>query len=396
MRSVVFVHGTGVRGEAFASSFDVIRDRIDAWDPNIKVQPCFWGGREGAQLRADGASIPQYDDTGGSEPSAEEEQIALWAILYIDPWYELRLLGDWPTELGELAPGAVPPSTLLREQVASYSLSTTTAELLERSYLADDFAFALESLRAAPEFDRAAENVDDPNLNEVRKAIARALVAATSTTAEVRGMPPVDGTTRDKLVEAVTDDLHGFGMGLGAWLTRPFKGLATGMATRLIGRKRGALSDASMPATGDVMRYQARGSGFRDYIRQVVADSVGGRSDVSVLLIGHSLGGIACFESLVEGPIPGVDRLVTVGSQAPFLYEIDALSALRYGDSLRNDFPEWLNIYDRRDFLSYVGNGVFPGRAVDCEVDNGQPFPQAHSAYWNNDSVWQAIEGFVA
>ena len=150
------------------------------------------------------------------------------------------------------------------------------------------------------------------------------------------------------------------------------------------------------PAAGDIMRYQARGSGIRCYIRRVVADAVAGDSDRSVTLLAHSLGGIACVDALIEEPIPCVDRLVTVGSQAPFFYEIDALASLSYGEPLPDHFPAWLNIYDDRDFLSYIGEGLFPGRVMDQRVDNGQPFPQAHSAYWRNDAVWQHIGGFLA
>ena len=83
--------------------------------------------------------------------------------------------------------------------------------------------------------------------------------------------------------------------------------------------------------------------------------------------------------------------LVTVGSQAPFLYEIGALWSLTHDDPLPAHLPPWLNIYDTRDLLSYVGGRLFPGRVEDVEVNNGQPFPQSHSAYWTNPKVWDAI-----
>ena len=204
------------------------------------------------------------------------------------------------------------------------------------------------------------------------------------------------GPAREEIVTAIIDDLHGFGMGVAVWLTRPFKGIAQSMVTQRMTRRRGALTDATSPAAGDIMRYQARGSGIRRYIRQVVADAAVGDPDPSVTLLAHSLGGIACVDALIEEPIPGVGRLVTVGSQAPFFYEIDALASLSYGRRLPDHFPAWLNIYDARDFLSYIGAGLFPGRVTDQRVDNGQPFPQAHSAYWRNDAVWQHIGGFLA
>jgi hypothetical protein len=58
---------------------------------------------------------------------------------------------------------------------------------------------------------------------------------------------------------------------------------------------------------------------------------------------------------------------------------------------LPNSLPPWLNIYDLKDFLSYVGGDLFPGRVVDHRVDNRQAFPASHSAYWYNPMVWEAI-----
>ena len=114
-----------------------------------------------------------------------------------------------------------------------------------------------------------------------------------------------------------------------------------------------------------------------------------------VVLLGHSLGGIACVDLLVEEPLEKVKLLVTVGSQSPLFYEMDALQSLRYGQPLPDHFPKkWLNIFDRRDFLSYIGAQVFPDplqRIEDIEVNNRRPFPQSHGAYWANDQTWKAI-----
>jgi hypothetical protein len=385
-----------VRERGWGDSFKVVRQRLLGLDSAIRVNGCFWGGSEGAELNAGGASIPNYDETGGGDPSQAEENLALWAVLYIDPWYEIRLLGDWPTDNGELAPGQVTPSARLSEQIENFVLSEELSQLLARYDLGPHFDAARTALQAAPEFYRAVDIVSETTLNEHRKAVARGLVAFMVVSAEDSGTPPIDGATREEIVTAVIDDLHGFGMGVAAWLTRPFKGIAQNMVTQRMARRRGALTDATSPAAGDIMRYQARGSGIRRYIRRVVADAVAGDPDPSVALLAHSLGGVACVDALIEEPIAGVDRLVTVGSQTPFFYEIDALASLSYGEPLPDHFPAWLNIYDGRDFLSYIGAGVFPGRVMDHRVDNGQPFPQAHSAYWRNDAVWQRIGGFLA
>ena len=102
--------------------------------------------------------------------------------------------------------------------------------------------------------------------------------------------------------------------------------------------------------------------------------------------------------------MPRVRGLITVGSQAPFLYETGALVSLLPNDPLPAHFPPWLNVYDRSDFLSYLAAKVFDPddetskarRAIiDFEAISRQPFPQSHSAYFTNVAVWRRIATFV-
>jgi hypothetical protein len=108
------------------------------------------------------------------------------------------------------------------------------------------------------------------------------------------------------------------------------------------------------------------------------------------------LGGVATVDWLALGK-RSITRLITVGSQAPYFYEIDALVSRPFGAGLPRYFPKkWLNIFDPNDFFSYRAAKIFPGVAVDKRVDNGQPFPESHSAYWHNDAaVWPAIKESV-
>jgi hypothetical protein len=94
---------------------------------------------------------------------------------------------------------------------------------------------------------------------------------------------------------------------------------------------------------------------------------------------------------LVLQALPQVRLLMTVGSQAPFLYEIGALPSLRRGQPLPDHFPDWLNVYDLNDLLSFTGQGIFGDRVSDLRVESRQPFPTAHSAYWSNPAVWRAL-----
>ncbi len=134
--------------------------------------------------------------------------------------------------------------------------------------------------------------------------------------------------------------------------------------------------------------YQARGQELRDFVRQTLEPLEG-----KTIVIAHSLGGIICVDLLLEKEPPQIDLLVTVGSQAPVLFELNALVGMEYDPNakLPEKFPKWLNIYDRNDFLSYVGEKIFPEKIEDFEVDSQQSFPQSHGSYWTNKKVWDEI-----
>lgn len=381
-RATVFVHGTGVRGAAYARSMHQVRRGLAGSEDNGALVGCFWGDLEGAGLNA-GASVPQYSATAG--PDQVDRELAFWSVLYADPWYELRLLSDRTDTADSLPPGRADPAAVLLEQVGRFRPSEALRSELVQAQLAQRFDRALESLRNSPELADAAETAD-PDLLAHRQAVARALIAHTQADPDEDG-PVVDGATRDALVRHITTELDGYGRGVGDWTTRQVKGLASRALTRRLSRKRGLVTGAATPVAGDILRYQARGSGIRSAIRRSV---LGTRSD-EVTVLAHSLGGIASFDLLAMEPLPQVTRLITVGSQAPFLYEIGALVSLEPPAALPPHFPAWLNIYDPRDFLGFVGEALFPGRVTDIEVDNGQPFPQAHSSYWSNREVWRAI-----
>ncbi|MEN8219415.1 MAG: hypothetical protein ABFS56_24285 [Pseudomonadota bacterium] len=106
------------------------------------------------------------------------------------------------------------------------------------------------------------------------------------------------------------------------------------------------------------MFYQSSGKAIRQFIHDKIMEI-----DGAVVLLAHSLGGIACAELLAEADkslAEKVKLLVTVGSQTPYLYELDVLQSLRFEDispdeRLPSHFPAWLNVYDQHDLLSYIG-----------------------------------------
>ena len=143
---------------------------------------------------------------------------------------------------------------------------------------------------------------------------------------------------------------------------------------------------------GDILRYQARGDEIRNFLRLTIEEC-----NDSVIILAHSLGGVACVDLLAEKATPAVTHLITAGSQAPYFYELDALVSRSFGSGLGDHFTQkWLNFYDLRDFLSYRAAMIFPGKVTDKIVDNGQPFPESHGAYWHNDKeFWEPVTKFL-
>jgi hypothetical protein len=181
---------------------------------------------------------------------------------------------------------------------------------------------------------------------------------------------------------------------VGDWI----KSLVVGLATKgcsygityFLKENRSILEKASM-AVGDILLYQARGDKIRESVRKTIQST-----QSPVILLAHSLGGVICADILIKEHLPQVKLLVTVGSQSPYFYEIDALQSLPFENIDKNqrlspDFPRWLNIYDRRDFLSHVGATIFGEKITDFEVDNRQAFPFSHLSYWSNSATWDKI-----
>ena len=390
MSTVVFVHGTGVREPDFSATSGRLQNALG---PGVHVHGCYWGEHHGSRLAMDGASIPDYTprEPLPTHRSADDDEIVLWQMLGSDPLYELRLLAeklpaDRPFSL-ELSPGA-----RLRGAVDALPRSDRLQALLAAHGLAGSFDAALAWLRSSNVYAVATDGAPDASA-EHRFAVARALASATALEARrrgVRGGLPLAPAEREELVEAVVDALGGRTYGVLQWTWRNvLGGVAREWGTRYAVRNRQAVSDGTWPLAGDVLLYQARGDGIRGHVRECIEASG------SVAVLAHSLGGIACVDLLVREAL-GVELLITVGSQAPLLYEIGALHGLRTGEPLPDHFPAWINIYDPRDLMAFVGGRVFPGRVEDVRVDNGAAFPESHGAYWSNPEVLHRLRALLA
>lgn len=388
MTTLVFVHGTGVRPPQYEETFALIQKKLGIQRPDIKVVPCLWGEMLGTKLNAQGASIPLYDATLAlSEEEEEEKEILLWEQLYRDPLYELRLLSLKPNAEDVANPFAEQPSDELNLRLQSLNPSPELQALLVEAGIAWVFDEALQAVIGTQAYQEALQKASE-SLSEYCDAVARAIVAQAMFYCEQQEKyPPIltNAELRDEVVEKLSCALGEAELGLGGWVWKPLS-LLTHPTTFAMKRKRGSITDAISPFPCDILLYQSRGEGIRQFIGEIIE-----QAEPPVVLLTHSLGGIACVDLLVKEGLEQVALLVTVGSQAPFLYEINALHSLEYGEPLPDHFPAWLNIYDLRDFLSYIGANVFPNKVQDVLVDNKQPFPRSHSAYWENPATWKAI-----
>ncbi len=345
-------------------------------------------------LHAGGVSIPSgysgraievaHDVAGETEDGG----VALWALLEKDPLFELRLLATAIPNPIERPPWSEPPGQLLADQMAALAQNETLALLLGETSSQEAFEAAVITVLDSEVGQALLAHEVVPG-GETRLALARAVVATVLVGGDTELATPllVDGVHRDKLVAQIVALLGGSDRGFGVTVGRVGLELALRLgATRSIERRRAAITEAASPLAGDVMLYLARGQDIRDFIAREVAVVEG-----PVVCLAHSLGGIAAVDLLISRDLPSVQLLITVGSQAPYLYELNALPALEFGQALPPSVPPWVNIYDRRDLLGYAGEGVFPGRVKDRVVDNRVPFPRSHSAYFGNDDFYAIV-----
>lgn len=384
MTTVVFTHGTGVREPHLTTLLAHVTSGLAEVAPRARLVAYPWGGTHGAVLAAGGASIPEPPGAGtgrgAASPDDGADEAEQWARLYDDPLAELAAAA------AGTAPGAVPPGAAFPDERPRALLLDLAAH---GEPLTDPLGPGLPEqaaqLAREPLLAPAARALDPEALAQM---LGRALTAAVVRTALDADRPvQADGDTRDAAAAALAVRLGAppAGTGRGPLLRAASRPLVR-LGSRYAVRRRRALTDAAHPAAGDILAYLARGDAVRRDLRDLVA---GLRPPV--VLLGHSLGGVICLDTLISGPLPGVELLVTVGSQGPFLYETGALPSLVHPDPLPDHVPPWLNLYDRRDLLGYAAGPLFPGRAQDVATDSRQPFPVAHSAYWTDPAVYRAL-----
>jgi hypothetical protein len=163
------------------------------------------------------------------------------------------------------------------------------------------------------------------------------------------------------------------------------------------GRREAMFETMGAQLLADVIGYHQHRASIQEVLREELSKANRAARGKPILPVGLSLGGIALVDLVAGWPAAPVEACVTVGSQAPLLYAFDAFPSMPYDEA---DPPHlavpWLNVYDSRDFLSFVAEPLFRrsdglASVVDLRVHSGRDFPRSHSAYWDLPPVWDAI-----
>jgi hypothetical protein len=407
--TLFFVHGTGVRDPGYHRTMALIADGLAKNGLNVALKGAPWGTPHGVSINHLADALPPVVATksvgdlllGDAADDLSEEQLdaEIWAQLLDDPLFELRLATAGP---GEGTGGVVGlPNVISADQDIIQLLLRMPSNLgdLQRTEVSvAEVKDAGERLAKSEVLRQAALSIGQATDPILLEAVSRAVAALTL--AQHRKDPPGSGPAalydrhrRSGLVESIERALSPTTKGIPgvAWLFDKAKGFAKGRATAELRERRTGVTGLSLPGVGDILLYQRRGATILDHI----ASELAACSARPVVAVGHSLGGIMLVDLLSRQNSPRVDLLVTVGSQSPLFYVIDALDQLRPTATVK-PFVPWLNIYDRNDFLSFCAERVFPSvdRIYDREVQAGVPFPDSHSAYWHQDAVYKLMKEF--
>ncbi len=370
MGTLFFVHGTGVRGGEFEATFAAVTEGSRK-NGLAALRPvgCNWG--------KDRVDYPELlESILPPAPDGLTEQDGLyWEVLVAEPLLELGLLPA--ARLAE--PAADPDASSPRDEVVERLSDVPAFEISGAQISSTELAAASQLVTTSAQFGAA---VRDARIDNVLLASASARAIAAAVVAARRESRPPIGLSRMPPAAIAT---HISAAVRGESANGRVPAFVLDIMTGLARKYRYPLTKAAIEFVGDILFYAKRGDDIRRSIRAAIS-----LLDPPVLAIGHSLGGIMLVDILTEPIAPRVDLLVTVGSQSPALYAVDALGTLRPG-SPKPTLPRWSNAYDRSDLIAFVGGGVFDGVA-DFEVDSEQPFPESHGAYWDNEGFWQPIK----
>lgn len=397
MSTILFIHGTGVRGPGYEASLTALRlGLIKQGHTDLKVEGVPWGDDLGVAVTSEEIDdvLPTAAVRAALEaPTEFEVEAELWSILLDDPLFELRSIPLAPVERPPIRVGPNAEVATLADRINAIAPVTTgdvtTSELRAAAGL-------ITTAIARERMDALALESDTARLPALYPAIARAIVAQAL---QAHRWASGDGPlalyvveARNALVEVVRDSLGPqTRSGLDDVLRWSMKAAAA-RATAAIKTRRQQLLGKSAPGVGDIFHYLKRGDAIRDHIRAAM------KACDARWVLGHSLGGIMAVD-ILSSPLAPTDvrGVVTLGSQSPYFLQVDALHTLRKAGSVHPPFVPWLNIFDRNDFLSFRAKAAFAHAGVqDLELTSGAPFPEAHGAYFHQRDVYKAIVEFCS
>ena len=186
--------------------------------------------------------------------------------------------------------------------------------LLERGGLFPFFTMrGQRSSRHAADYKRRISAIGARITGSGAHALARAVIAQLHLLAIEHQRPGPSRNLRMQLFERLVLDWGQRTFGVGAFLIKCASREEPQNCFENIEKE---LTQRAVLPLGDIALYQAHGHKVRQFISGKIASAT-----PPVVLLGHSLGGVACVDLLISERFSSVSHLITVGSQAPLLYE---------------------------------------------------------------------------
>lgn len=399
--AIVFVHGITVRLTRFNDLLATVRKGFMVQNANFVVDGCYWGDMA-SSLRYDGASIPDFISgkrsfDGAAVDPDDDQQLTM--LLLDDPLLELRLLKD-PEDFEPSGAGFMPlPAGIdirnqtldaARRRIAATSavdaevLAATGTELSDLKVQ----ALVKDCFDAAGRSDRALGVV------ELIDPLARAITASLYAAVEGKA-PKFDQRFQWRRAEVRVQQLLEVELaGQRGWIGDKLKNVAGGAGSRAVtfamrhGLRKRIMQSCSL-FVGDVLAYMANRDQVQAALGQVITTSLAAHQG-PLTLVGHSLGGIICFDYCLRTAQP-IERLVTVGSQVGLFAELGVFPTLVPSGTAKLTTPavvqKWINIYDPNDILSFLAEPILTN-VKDIDFNTKSPFPVAHSEYWNQQPLY--------
>ncbi|MEU0932668.1 hypothetical protein [Embleya sp. NPDC005971] len=403
MTTIVFVHGTGVREIADSAAVRTVTAKVAERLPGVAVEAVDWGAACGVEVSPTLRTligIADPEEPGRAvEVDPEEADLRLGATLEVDPLHELRAVAEARAQAGALRRSEAGDD--LRWAVRHAVVETALADVLPGgpAEWGESFTTAARRVAESVEFEAAADVLAaSADYDVIGRAVVGAFGQALGGRADGPGPWPVEW--RGLLVAGVRDACGGDAAG--GRISGALKGSLMYASWPLQSLLRGGTLGGSVPAIGDILYYQAHGENLRAYLAARIARIRG-----PVVVLAHSLGGIASFETLTQArsasepdqpryPLPQVRALITAGSQIGYFGALGALATQPASSGPpRSPSIPWINLWNARDWLSFRAHPVFADAVHDVEVRVRRPFPQAHGVYWKCDELYTEIERVV-